>query len=75
MKRRGNENYQITSIDLGNSAIAQKHNNIHIIEVSEKEKWEKVAERLFEQIIAENFSNLGKEKGIQVQGIENSPQN
>ena len=44
MKRRGNENYQITSIDLGNSAIAQKHNNIHIIEVSEKKsgkKWQK----------------------------------
>ena len=36
-----------------------KHNNIPIIRIPEEQ--EKVTEGLFEQIIAENFPNLGKE--------------
>ena len=44
------------------------HINICIIGVPEGgEEREKRAENLFEEIIAENFSNLGEEIGIQVQ--------
>ena len=50
--------------ELSNST---KQTNICIIGVPEEEKWGKGEEDLFEQIIAENFSNLGKETGIQVQ--------
>ena len=37
-----------------------KH-NIHIIRVSEGEEREKRHEKLFEEIIAKNFPNMGKE--------------
>ena len=36
-----------------------KHNNIHIIGIPEEE--ERGAENLFQEIITENFCNLGKE--------------
>ena len=42
-----------------------KWNNICIIGVPEGEEWEK-AEGVFQQIIPENFHNVGKETGIQV---------
>ena len=38
-----------------------KHNKIHIIGVLEEEEREKEAENLFEEVVAENFPNLGKE--------------
>jgi len=41
-----------------------------MIGVSDDEEREKGAEGLFEQIIAENFPNLGKETSIQTQEIE-----
>lgn len=50
-----------------------KRNNIHIIRVPEDEEREKGAEGLFEQIIDENFPNLGKEIGIQVQEAQTTP--
>ena len=37
-----------------------------IIEIPEGEETEKGAENLFEEIIAENFLNLGKEPDIQI---------
>ena len=37
-----------------------KHNNICIIGVPEGKEREKVAENIFEDIIAENFPNLGE---------------
>ena len=43
-----------------------KSNNICVIGVPEEER-EKGVENWFEKIIAENFSNLGKETGIQIQ--------
>ena len=49
-----------------------KHKNIYIIGVPEEE-WENEAEDLFEQIIAENISNLEKETGIQVQQAQRTP--
>ena len=42
-----------------------KHNNIQIIGVSEEEK-KKGTEKIFEEIIIENFPNLGKEIATQV---------
>ena len=43
-----------------------KCNNIRIIGVPEEEK-EKGAEKIFEEIILENFTNMGKEIATQVQ--------
>ena len=44
-----------------------KHNNIHIIRVAEGEEREKGPEKIFEEIIVENFPNMGKEIATQVQ--------
>ena len=43
------------------------HTNVHIIGVLEGEEREKGTENIFEDIIPENFTNLGKETEIQVQ--------
>ena len=43
-----------------------KH-NIRIIGVPEREKREKGPEKIFEEIIVENFPNMGKEIATQVQ--------
>ena len=53
--------------DLSNSI---KQNNICIRRIPEEEEWEKRAEGLFEQIIAENFPILDKETSIQVQEVQ-----
>ena len=50
-----------------------KRNNICIIGVPEEEEWEKGAEGLFEQLIAESFPHLGKETGIQVLAAQRIP--
>ena len=42
-----------------------KCSNIHIIGVPEGEERKKGAENIFEDILAENFSNLEKETGVQ----------
>ena len=49
-----------------------KQNNICIIGIPEegREKWE---ESLFEDVIAENFSNLGKEAEFQFQEVQRTP--
>ena len=44
-----------------------KHTNIYIIGVPEGTEREKGAENIFEDVIAEKFSILGKETDIQVQ--------
>ena len=38
-----------------------KHTNIEIIGVSEEEEKKKGIEKMFEEIIVENFPNMGKE--------------
>ena len=43
------------------------HSNIDSIEVLQEEERGKGAENLFEEIIAENLPNLGKETDIQIQ--------
>ena len=50
-----------------------KHTNIHIIGVPEGEEREKGPEKIFEEIIAENFPNMGKEIVNQVQEAQRIP--
>ena len=47
--------------------------NIHIIGAPEGEEREKVPEKIFEEIIAENFPNMGKEIINQVQKAQRLP--
>ena len=44
--------------------------NLHIIGVPESTKRARGPESIFEQIIAENFPNMGRETSIQIQKIE-----
>ena len=50
-----------------------KHTNIHTIGVSEEEEKEKGSENIFEEIIAENIPNMGKETVNQVQETQGVP--
>ena len=50
-----------------------KHTNIRIIGVSEKEEKKKGSEKIFKEIIVENFPNMGKEIVNQVQEAQRVP--
>ena len=50
-----------------------KHTNIHVIGVPEGEEREKAPEKIFEEIIVENFPNMGKEIATQVQEAQRVP--
>ena len=51
-----------------------RRNNTHLTGIPEEvEKRERRPQIIFEQIIAENFPNLGKERGIHIQKIERTP--
>ena len=50
-----------------------KRNNIHIIGIPEEEERENGAEGVLEEITAENFLDLGKEKGIEIQEAQRTP--
>ena len=50
-----------------------KRNNIRIIGVPEGEEREKGPEKIFEEIIVENFPNMGKERATQVQEVQTVP--
>ena len=50
-----------------------KHMNICIIGVPEGEEREKGPEKIFEEIIVENFPNMGKEIANQVQKVKRVP--
>ena len=50
-----------------------KRNNIRIIGAPEDEEREKGIEGLREQIIAENFPNLGKDTDIKIQEAQRTP--
>ena len=50
-----------------------KCNNIRIIGVPEGEEREKGPEKIFEEIIVENFPNVGKEIATQVQEVQRVP--
>ena len=51
---------------------ASEGKNLHLIGVSEGAKRDRGPESVSEQIIAENFPNLERETGIQIQEIERS---
>ena len=50
-----------------------RRNNIRIIGIPEEEERERGAEGILEQIIAENFPNLGKETAIKIQETQRTP--
>ena len=50
-----------------------KHNNIRIIGVPEEEAKKKGSEKIFEEVIVENFPNMGKEIVTQVQETQRVP--
>ena len=50
-----------------------KCNNIRIIGVPEGEEREKGPEKIFEEIVVENFPNMGKEIATQVQEVQRVP--
>ena len=50
-----------------------KHTNIRIIGVPEGEEREKGLKKIFEEIIVENFPNMGKEIATQVQEAQRMP--
>ena len=50
-----------------------KCTNIHIIGVPEGEEREKETEKIFQEIIAENFPNMGKESLTQIQEAQPVP--
>ena len=50
-----------------------KRNNIRIIGVPEREEREKRPEKISEEIIVENFPNMGKEIATQVQEVQRVP--
>ena len=50
-----------------------KCTNIHIIGVPEGEEREKGPEKIFEEIIVENFPNMGREIATQVQEAQRVP--
>ena len=50
-----------------------KHNNMCIIGVPEAEEREKGPEKIFEEMILENFPHLGKEIATQVQEAQRVP--
>ena len=54
-----------------NDSLRKK--NLRLIGVPEGAQRDRGPEHVFEQIIAENFPNLGRETGIQIQEIERSP--
>ena len=66
--RKKNEN---SSRDLWDTI---KCTNIHIIGVPEGEEREKGSEKIFKEIIAENFHNMGKEIVNQVQKAQSPRQ-
>ena len=50
-----------------------KHTNIRIIGVQEEERKKKGSEKILEEIIVENFPNIGKEIVNEVQEVQRVP--
>ena len=50
-----------------------RRKNLHLIGVPEGAERDRGPENVFEQIIAKNFPNSGRETGIQIQEIERFP--
>ena len=65
--------FQARVLEWGAIAFSIKHTNICIIGVPEGEEGEKGPEKVFEEIIAENFSNMRKEIVNQVQEAQKVP--
>ena len=56
-----------------NDSLRRK--NLRLIGIPEGAERDRGPESIFQQIIAENFPNLGRETGIQIQEIDYPPKN
>ena len=56
-----------------NFSFTLRRKNPHLIGVPKGAKRDRGPEYVFEKIVAENFPNMGRETGIQIQEIERSP--
>ena len=72
LNEREKEELCKTRIVLGNS-VTPSDVITFVLEESQKKREKKGAENLFEEIIAENFPNLGKETDIQIQEAQTTP--
>ena len=72
MNKREKEEFSNTRIDREFSD-AIKHSNICIIGVPRRRREKKRDQKIFQEIIAENFANLRKETDIQTQEAESTP--
>ena len=70
MKQKKTKEHDLRIREVGDSV---KRNNFRIIEVSEDKGREKGVEGLCEQIIAENFPNVGKDTDIKIQEAQKTP--
>ena len=50
-----------------------KMNNVRIMGIPEGEEKEKRTESIFKAIMTENFSNLGRERHIQIHKVQGTP--
>ena len=66
--------HTIYKMDNQQEPIVHKHTNIHIIGVPEGEERGSGPEKIFEEIQAQNFPSVGKEKLTQVEEAENPTQ-
>ena len=73
MKRNKEKGVKIQEESLRDSWNTIKHSNMSIIGVPEGEEREKGPEKIFENIIAEKFHNMGKEIVNQVQEAQRAP--
>ena len=69
-KRKKKKRNEVSLRDLWDNI---KCNNIHIIGVPERGEREKGPEKIFEEIIVENFPNMGKEIATQVKEVQRVP--
>ena len=73
MARMDEAEQQISNIEDKLMENNEERNNIRITGVPEDEEREKGVEGLCEQIIVENFPNLGKDTDIKIQEARRSP--
>ena len=79
MARRGTEEKRAKQLKDHEDRLREindslRRKNLHLSGILECAERDRGPESVFEQIIAENFPNLGRETGIQIQEIEGFPQ-
>ena len=73
LRKRGIKKIQEYEGKIRELSDALKRNNLCVIGILEEEERGKGAEGVLEEIIAENFPDLGKEKGTEIQEAQRTP--